>query len=52
MYIYRHTHISEDDYWPSYAEAGRAYKVTKRSKIQELSFARFQLSLNSFPTNR
>jgi len=41
-----------DDCCPSCAEAVGAYKATKQSKIQELSFVRFQLSLNSFPTNR
>jgi hypothetical protein len=49
--IYRHTHISDDDYFVSCAEAISAYKVTKQSKIRELSFTPFQLSLNSFPTN-
>jgi hypothetical protein len=44
-------YISDDDYRPSCVEAIRAYNVTKQSKIQELSFACFQLSLNSFPTN-
>ena len=59
IYIYithTHTHtntqISDDEYCPSCAEAIKACKVTKQSKIQELSFSRFQLSLNSFPTNR
>jgi len=52
LHPHTHTHTSDDEYCPSCAEAIRAYKVTKQSKIQELSFAHFQLSLNSFPTNR